>query len=125
MDLLHPSSPREDCNCGDKETPAGRNQQGQKGIWNQRKFPNLLILVAGPQHGGEGRDLLLATTLFTRLFEIALGTDITDDAFAVETLLQTAQRALNGLTFTDFDFYRHDLKMGKKKKPTPSRDSVN
>ena len=63
--------------------------------------------VTTTQHLGEGHDLRLATTLLAGLLEVALGTDVLDDVFALELLLQTADGAVNRLVFADFDFDGH------------------
>ena len=67
----------------------------------------ILALVAVTQHLREGHNLVAATLLGARLLKVALGTNTLNDVLAFELLFQAAQGALDGLTFTDFDFDGH------------------
>ncbi len=76
--------------------------------------------MAGTEHRSEGLNLLLAALRLAWLLKVALCADVADDAFAIELLLQTAERALHWLAFADFDFNGHIKnlvggKFGKKR----------
>ena len=73
--------------------------------WKSRNMKGLLVFVARAEHGGKRSDLLLAAANLAGLFEIALGTDIADDAFSVKAFLQAAERPFDGLTFANLYFY--------------------
>jgi hypothetical protein len=50
----------------------------------------------------------LTTATFTGLFIATLSTDVFDYALAVDFFLKAAESLIDGLAFTNLDFYRHD-----------------
>lgn len=83
-----------------------------------------LVVVLAANHVVERCDLLLATLGLRRLFEVAVGAYVLDDAFAVELLLQTAECAFYWFVFADFYFDCHDGKIERRPRrafsPPPS-----
>ena len=71
-----------------------------------------LLGVAVAEHLGEGHHLFLAAAFFAGFFVVALGADVLDDVLAFEFLFETAEGAVNGLAFADFDFDGHIGKGG-------------
>jgi len=59
----------------------------------------LQIRVARGEHRGKTRDLFLAATLFTRLFEMPVIAHDLERAFAVDFFLQPPQRAIHRFAF--------------------------
>mgnify|MGYP001769729046 CR=1 FL=1 len=62
-----------------------------------------LVGVATGQHGGETRNLFLAATLLTRLLVMPVGAHGAESAFAIQPLLQPAERLLDRLALLEFD----------------------
>ena len=65
----------------------------------------LAIFVTLTEHIVEGGNLVLTTLDFTRLFVITFLTNVADNAFAVELLLQTAECLFHSFTLAQFNFY--------------------
>lgn len=63
----------------------------------------LLIGIARRQHGGEPRDFFLTTPPFARLFVAPAHAHIAQGTFAINLLLETTQRFINGLAFFQFN----------------------
>lgn len=69
---------------------------------------SLAVLVTDPQHVRKLGDLHLAPACFRRLFEIAFGADVFNDALTVEALFEYPEGTVNWVAFADLYFNRHN-----------------
>ena len=78
-----------------------------RGKKTKRKEKQLKFLVSRPKHLAESSYFSGATLLVRGLLEIPLGTGVTNDTFAIQTLLETPNGAVHGFTLTNFYFNGH------------------
>ncbi|SVE31228.1 uncharacterized protein METZ01_LOCUS484082, partial [marine metagenome] len=62
----------------------------------------LHFFVSGTKHLAERSDLPGSSFLVRRFLEVTLGASIANDALAIQTLLQSPNRAIHRFSLTDF-----------------------
>jgi len=78
-----------------------------RGKKTKRKEKQLKFLVSRPKHLAESSYFSGATLLVRGLLEIPLGPGITNDTFAIQTLLEAPNGTVHGFTLTNLYFNRH------------------
>ena len=90
-----------------KDRPT-KNPPGWRVLGRIAKSLDLVVIPLLTEVTVEVLYLGLTTATFAGLFIATLSADVFDYALAVDFFLKAAESLIDGLAFTNLDFYRHD-----------------